>query len=154
MDDDERKYEEFSRALDMKIIACGEHYWGCLSEPEKTVQVIRFLYLELQNGGIEQFFINPYADRWRETLDALKRIGAARIVIIFEKALAVFPHSTPSTDHLTRCQQYNEAGQDAANLLLRLDDEYYDIRGSDDLIPLAVAYLKRLGNSSPDVSNN
>lgn len=145
--DDDRYYDEFNRALDNKIIANGERYWDSLSAPERTVQVIRFLDLELQNGGIEQFFINPYADRWKETVDALKTIGAVRVLAIIEKALSVFPERNPSMDQLTRVQQYKQAGQRAADLLLRLDDEYYRIRESasdEDLIPLLVAYLRRL----------
>jgi hypothetical protein len=84
--------------------------------------------LEISNGGIEQFFINPAGDRWRETRDALKAVGAVRLATMFDKALSVFPDETPSTDQLTRCRQYKESGDDARCLMDELTIEYYDLQ--------------------------
>lgn len=101
--------------------------WESLSELEQTILLVYGLELEICNGGIHQYFNNPGSDRWRETLQALKKVEAGRIAQILEKALTVFPLECPSTDHLTRAQQLGAIGREAKELLERLTDEYYGL---------------------------
>src|SRR5262245_40828692 len=84
--------------------------WEALSELQQTILLVYALELEVCNGGIHQYFINPAGDAWKETLQALKRMDATRITQILEKALSVFPDSSPSTDHLTRDGQLRAIG--------------------------------------------
>ena len=120
--------DRYLEAIDKKILAGGGQTWDCLSPPERATITAYFLALEISNGGIEQFFINPAGDRWRETHDALKTVGATRLADLFEEALSVFPNGRPSTDQLTRCHQYEEAGGHAEQLLLKLTNAYYDLQ--------------------------
>lgn len=101
--------------------------WESLSELQRTILLVYALELEVCNGGIHQYFINPAGDRWKETLHALVRIGATRITQILSKALTVFPEGSPSTDHLTRDQELRAIGPEGEELLERLTDEYYGL---------------------------
>lgn len=101
--------------------------WESLSGLEQTLLLVYALELEVCNGGIHQYFINPAGDRWKETLRALERIEATRIAQILKKALTVFPQASPSTDHLTRDRQLRSISPEAEALLERLTDEYYGL---------------------------
>ena len=81
--------------------------------------------MELSNGGLGQFFVNPNGDRWKETLHALQAVGALRLAVLFEEALTVFPNNTPSTVQETRSRQLATGGKAAADLLERLTNEYH-----------------------------
>jgi len=98
-----------------------------LSELQRTILLVYALELEVCNGGIHQYFINPAGDRWKETLVALKQMGATRISQILQKALTVFPRSSPSTDHLTRDRQLRAIGREGEALLEQLTNEYYGL---------------------------
>ncbi len=125
---DERRLEEYLAAIEKKLNAAGEQGRSCLSDAEETTVVAYRFALEITNGGFEQFFVNPSGDRWRETLQAIKTVGAARLALLFEEALSVFPDTRPSDDQLTRCQQLEAAGPPARDLLWNLTGQYYDIQ--------------------------
>jgi Domain of unknown function (DUF4375) len=147
---DEDKLYGYLAAIRKKIIAAGGNSFDCLSVSERATFIAHILALEITNGGVEQFFINPSGDRWRETRDALKTVGAIRLAAIFDEALSVFPDGTPSTDQLTRCGQYEEAGDHAKRLMHRLTNEYYDLQeqSSDDCLYriLSRFAIKQLAN--------
>jgi hypothetical protein len=151
---DERKLDEYLAAIDKKIIAAGGETWDCLSPPERATITAYFLASEISNGGFEQFFINPAGNRWRETRDALRTVGAVRLAAIFDEALSVFPDGAPSSDQLTRCRQYEEAGDHVKFLMERLTNEYYDRQEespTDCLYRiLAVFAIKQLANEHKD----
>jgi hypothetical protein len=98
--------------------------WNSLTDPLLTIERVYELELQWQNGGFHQYFHNPSGNHWRETLAALERLEASRILKLFKAALAVFPGSAPSTDHFTRADQLDAAGAEAIEILNRLDDKY------------------------------
>lgn len=101
--------------------------WESLSERQRVILLVYALELEVCNGGLHQYFINPAGDRWKQTLQALERIEATRIVQIFRNALTVFPQASPSTDHISRDRQLRAIGPEGEELLERLTDEYYGL---------------------------
>jgi hypothetical protein len=121
--------DRYLAAIDAKIRATGSADWSRLSPAERMTITAYFFAMEVSNGGIEQFFINPAGDRWRDTLFALKVLGPDRLTVMYEEALSVFPGGAPSEDHLTRCRQYQAAGDTARDLLQRMTDQYYDLQG-------------------------
>jgi uncharacterized protein DUF4375 len=125
---DERKLDEYLQGVNKKIVAGNGKDWDCLSDAERTTITAYLFALEVSNGGIEQFFVNPCGDRWRETLEAIKTVGASKLAHLFEQALTVFPNSTPSENQMTRLDQLETAGREAADLLWRLTGEYYDLQ--------------------------
>jgi hypothetical protein len=125
---DERKLDEYLALIDKKISANGGKDWSCLSNAERTTITAYFLALEVSNGGFHQFFLNPSGNRWRETLAAIKTVGAFRLEGLFEQALTVFPDSAPAEDHSTRFAQLRAAGEPAEEFLSNLTDQYYDLQ--------------------------
>jgi hypothetical protein len=124
--------------------------WSSLSEAQRTIALVYAMECEVCNGGIHQFFVNPSGDKWAETVDALRRIGASKITNIFGRALAVFPKSQPSPDHLVRGAQLAAAGERAHKLLEELTDEYYalyEIDPGQDLYARMAAFLIEQGLS-------
>ncbi len=147
---DESVLYEYLASIDKKIEEAGGNTWDCLSEPELVAITAYLLALEITNGGIEQFFVNPCGDRWRETLRAIKTVGATKLTSLFERALSVFPDSAPSEDQMTRCTQLAAAGQPAIDLLSRLTSEYYDRSAEDCLYQLLTAFaIKQLVGKIP-----
>jgi hypothetical protein len=147
---DENRLYEYLASIDKKIEAAGGNTWSCLSERELVTITAYFLALEITNGGIEQFFVNPSGDRWRETLRAIKMVGATNLASLFEEALSVFPDSTPSDDQKIRREQLAAAGQPAIDLLWRLTSEYYDRSAEDCLYQLLTAFaIKQIDGKSP-----
>jgi hypothetical protein len=143
---DERRLDEYLTQIDKKIDVGGGEDWNCLSDAERTTITAYVLALEVSNGGIEQFFLNPSGDRWRDTLRAVKAVGAFRLAGLFEQALTVFPANTPSENQATRCDQLEAAGKQASDLLWRLTGEYYDLQArsaEDCLYQLLTAFAIR-----------
>jgi len=136
---DERRLDEYLAGIDKKL-AAGGRTWDCLSAAERATITAHHLALEITNGGFEQFFINPAGDRWRETRDALKTVGAVLMGAMFDEALSVFPAAAPSPDQLTRCRQYDQAGDYAKWLMDRLTNEYYDRSPADCLYQILTAF--------------
>jgi len=99
--------------------------WESRTELEQTILLVYTLELEVSNGGFEQYFSNPAGDRWRETLQAVQRIGAIRIEEIFLTALTTFPKSAPSTEQLIRSHELQNMNPKATSLLERLTEKYY-----------------------------
>lgn len=138
--DDEQKLDEYLLAISQKIVASRDQTWGGLSPAERATIAAHFLDLEIQNGGFELFFVNPGGDRWRETRAALSMIGAARIGAMFDEALSVFPDVAPSTDQMTRCRQYEQAGEGAERTMFRLTGEYYGLPGPEQLYSILIRF--------------
>jgi hypothetical protein len=141
---------DYLAAIDRKIETAGGSNWDCLSPTERTVITAYFFEMEFSNGEMEQFFINPSGDRWRETLVALQTIGATRIAELFERALTAFPNGTPSDDQLTRCHQYEAAGENARRLMHEVSDGWYEILErypNEDFYQTLIAYIKNNGTS-------
>ena len=115
-------------AISQKLNAAGSKGLSSLSETERRAIAAHIFACEVSNGGIEQFFVNPAGDDWRDTHAALKAFGPKRLTAMFEEALSIFPSGTPSEDHVTRCREYKQAGPEARKLLESLTDEYYDLQ--------------------------
>jgi hypothetical protein len=119
--------------------------WEGRSNFERTLLLAYNFELEVSNGGLDQYFLNPAGDKWQETLAALRQIGATRIVRIFEKALEVFPNRTPSTNQIIRCGQLDDANPRAGDILNQLTDEYYAIYAEhpeEDIYKKMIGFFK------------
>ncbi len=119
-----------------------------LSDIERTIALVYGFELEVCNGGIDQFFVNPMGDQWAETLNALREIGASRLTSIYERALEVFPQCKPSPDQIVRSIQLQRAGEKARALLWELTTEYislYEESPGEDAYARIAAYLIKKG---------
>jgi hypothetical protein len=84
--------------LDLNV---GDRYF-VLAPPDRHFWAVFWLIEEVGNGGVDQFFFNRgvYA---KETLEALKAIGAKASYERILAGCALFPNGQPSEDQQT-CQ--------------------------------------------------
>jgi hypothetical protein len=116
--------------IDKKLEAAGGKDWSCLNDAERTTVAGYFFALDVTNGGMEKFFLER-GDRWRETLQAIKTVGATRLAALYEEALTVFPHGEPASDYETRYNQLLAAGAlGGKGLLWELTGQYYDLQAA------------------------
>jgi hypothetical protein len=102
-------------------IALSDHVYGRegpagpsgLTEAEQSVYCIAGLEREVNNGGFAQFFINSTGDHARETVAALRRIGADRTAGLLERAMAPFGAAGPSRDEQERRREVEKVRRTA-----------------------------------------
>jgi hypothetical protein len=129
-------------------IALSNHVYGRegpggfdgLSEAEQTVYCIDGLEREVNNGGFAQFFFNSAGDQARETVAALRRIGADHTARLVERAMAPFGPAGPSPSSDERAAQLEGIGDGATALWYELDDAFYEYK--DDLTGLLRSYVR------------
>jgi hypothetical protein len=149
---DERKLDEYLARIDKTLEAAGRKDWTCLSDAERTTLTGYFFAVDVTNGGMEKFFLER-GDRWRETLEAIRTVGATGLAGLFEKALAAFPDGVPSSDYETRYNQLTAAGAlGGEGLLWELTGQYYHLQAASSenclywrLTAFAIKQLEKSG---------
>jgi hypothetical protein len=127
---DERKLDEYLAVINQKLEAAGRNDRSSLNDAERTALAGYLFALDVTNGGIEKFFLER-GDRWRETLQAIKAVGATQLAALFEEALGAFPDRVPSSDYEERYSQLMAAGAlGGEGLLWRLTGEYYELQAA------------------------
>ncbi len=115
---------------------CSGNQFRKFAAPDQYHWLIYWMTQEVENGGIDQFFWNrgEYA---RETLDALKAIGAMRTFQTILETCSLFPHGQPAEDDEMRQVQCREisARFDGKKL-----DDIVDFRWDDNLDELLLQY--------------
>jgi hypothetical protein len=134
---DERKLDEYLAMIDKKIDAAGgrdwpmsggPHPWSTLTDAERITLMAYFFALDVSNGEFEKYFL-ARGDSWRETLHAIRTVGATRLAELFEEALGAFPGRIPSSDPETRYNQAAAAGALGSDgLFWRLTGEYFKLQ--------------------------
>lgn len=79
---------------------------------------------EVNNGGFAQFFENSAGDHARETIEALRTLGAPRVARLVAEAVAVFPDG-PAPDRERRRRQLDRLDDRARAKLDQLDGAFY-----------------------------
>lgn len=92
-----------------------------IPKPQQTVMLVYHSHGIIGNGGFQYLFEGdfPGDPEFLLTREAYKTIGAADASAAFEKAFAVFPHSTPPVDTDRRLNIW----QSKYNLIDSLNDE-------------------------------
>lgn len=72
---------------------------------ERMVFAFKWMQIEVQNGGFDQYFLNSAGDFWQDVLGGLTAIGDERGLARFREVLSIFPNSSPSSDRFTRQEQ-------------------------------------------------
>jgi len=127
----------------------GEAHPERLSPAARTYYFVVCFNGELVNGGMSQFFSNPTGNYSRETLAALREVGATLSASLLERALTIFPNSDAPADHKLRCDLLFAFEKRDPKFLEDLTDVYYkrvDALGSvpeEDMIQLCEEYLRK-----------
>ena len=75
------------------------------SKSERIVFALMGLTREARNNGLSGFFSNSAGDYWKDALDGLVAISDKDGLLAFNKALSIFPNSTPSEERSERTDQ-------------------------------------------------
>jgi hypothetical protein len=110
-----------------------------LRPAERVAHCIDGLEREVNCGGFHCFFLNSAGDQARETVEALRAIGAPHTASLVERAMAVFPDGAPSPDHDRRQGEVDAVPEEAHAQWEALDEIFF--RYEEDLTALLRAYV-------------
>jgi hypothetical protein len=82
--------------------------YDALSRFERDLYDADRFQFECASGGLGVFFTNSAGEHWRETIAALKRIGALRAHRVLVRACALFPSGRPSSNPSLFWEQAND----------------------------------------------
>lgn len=127
----------FEQALQQKEAREGA---AALSPEERAILAIEAFEREVNNGGYQQFFLNSSNEYAAAIVDALEAIGCPRVAATTRGAIAALRlDSDPSPSAVEAAV---EAGGDGvAEVLGRLDEEFYDI-ADEDIAGCLFRYVK------------
>ena len=121
---------------------------GRLTLPAANVYLVGVFEGEVAKGGFRQFLRDPSGDLARETLQALREVGAHVSVELLEKALDVIPEGVEPRSRDERLMWLNQADLDDPAFFRAFDEMYnqhVDAQGPhrvEDLGALLVDYIK------------
>lgn len=113
------------------------------SSPERVFYCAYKFMLEVNNGGLHQFFFNDTGEHSHETLIALKEVGSNDSAVVLEQAISLFPSASVSIDSPNRRSALESID---INKLRKLDEAFNKIDKSFDscLISYAQKHLFEL----------
>lgn len=135
-------WELVSQLADELLFSC-EKPFSELSDSERTFYCAYTFMLEVNNGGLHQFFFNFTGEHSLETLLALNEIGSSDSAVILKQAISLFPSASVSIDTLERRKALETIN---ITKLRKLDDAFHKIDDSFDtcLISYAQKHLFKL----------
>lgn len=104
-----------------RLIPLGERGYGAFPESVKDFFVVYEWLGEVSNGGVPQYFTNSSGGRAEDLRAALKRLGDADALALFEKTLAVFGGAVPA-DRGERVDAYSALNKKKQKELYDLSD--------------------------------
>jgi hypothetical protein len=112
-----------------------------LSVPERNICYIEDLEREVNNGGLDQFFVNSSGDNTQETISALREIGSVRFLGILESATKQFPEARVPKDRDERMAVMEQIEDKTGPVWDSLDTEFY--KYEEDIYGLLTSYINR-----------
>ncbi len=99
--------------------------FSALKLPERQFLAVFLMHEEIRNGGIFQWFTNPYSDYAAAALDFLRNSGDEERLDVLTKASALFPAGKipPTTKERHACVASWTDGK--IQSLESLDEQYY-----------------------------
>lgn len=99
--------------------------FDALTYSEKTFYCIDGFLREMGNGGLAHFFYNESGSHAGDTIQALDQIKVPSAKEIVVKALECFPDKQVPQDNEDRIQEFGRIEENYAELIGRLDDQFY-----------------------------
>ena len=110
-----------------------------LTEPQRHFYFNQCWEIEVNNGGISQYFFNSSGRYAHQTVDSLKLIGASHSAKILQKAIDKFPDKTVPQDDEKRAEILEQIEEKNNEVWDKLEDRFYDYL--DDLNRLNINYI-------------
>lgn len=113
-------------------------YVAALPEKLRTTYLITVLNMQVTNGGFNQYFVNGYGQFSYNTIEALRSIGSLDIAELLQEALKEVNKENLNQDKFRQqllsgeiIRLYDDEALD--NILLKLDDKFYELQESMEL---------------------
>jgi len=126
--------------LDRLFERIEAHGFESLTPSERSAFALRWLYLEVNNGGFHQFFFNDAGKLAGDALRGLEFLGAEVTAGILRRAMAIFPGSVVPAGQKERREYMCDSLTDKQEELLgALNKEFYE--SSEPVADLLTAYI-------------
>jgi hypothetical protein len=112
-----------------------------LSPAKRVLFAIWELEQEVYNGGFKQYFQNSSGDRVPVICEILRIVGADRVALVLERAIALAGPNIPWGDIAKRYPLLNHLPEDIKDKLFDLNKELY--KELDDLNASLFRYLSK-----------
>jgi hypothetical protein len=117
------------------------HGFESLTPSERAAFALVWLYREVNNGGLEQFFFNDAGKLASEALRGLEMVGAPVTADILRRAMSVFPDSVvPMEQAARRAYLCDVLTLEQGAFLDQLTDEFF--KKPEPVEELMHAYMK------------
>lgn len=117
--------------------------------PIKHLWAVQVLGMELQNGGIHQYFFNSSGDLWPDALKGLEEIGYRKSATAFQKAMEVFGSNLPSTNRAERIKQLDRFSNRDEKTLDTHGDNVYEGFKETNLWPYIMQHADIFREETP-----
>ncbi len=118
----------------------GDDY-SKLTDHQKLFYLNQNLEREINNGGFNQYFVNPSGNNAHETIISLSAIGAGATADILRKAIEQFPNKTVPKDSDERIEIVEKIETIANEVWNALDEKFYEYQ--ENLNSLNIEYVKK-----------
>jgi hypothetical protein len=96
-----------------------------LGEREKVAYLVSCFAGQVDNGGFAQFLFNATGEYARETVWALREVGAPLSASLLERAILLFPGGTVPVDQHQRHAAIQAFPAEADGVFRALDEEFF-----------------------------
>jgi hypothetical protein len=118
------------------------HGFDALNEPERVISLVSYAGFEIENGGLDQFYLNSAGDYAIETVWAFKMINAPTAAEILTRANSLFADKMPPKNWDDRGEILSKMLSDET-ISKAFDDlttEFY--HEAEDVYDLAYLYIE------------
>jgi len=118
------------------------HGFESLTVGERSAFALRWLYLETNNGGLNQFFFNDAGKLAGDALRGLEFLGAQKTAEILSRAMSVFPSGIVPIDQKQRREFLCDSiTPDQEQLLDELTTEFF--QSSEPVADLLEIFIEK-----------
>jgi hypothetical protein len=128
--------------LDRLFERIESHGFDSLTSGERGCFALYWLYIEVNNGGLDQFFFNDAGKLAADALLCSDTIGASKTASILRRAISIFPDGVvPSDQAKRRAFLCDSITPEQSDLIEALTSEFYD--STEPLSDLLNSYIEK-----------
>ncbi len=133
---------EKKKRIDRLYDRIESHGFESLTPSERASFALTWLYMETNNGGLDQFFFNDAGRLAPDALRGLEMVGAPKTASILRRAVSIFPNRVVPPEQSERREFLCEAiTPEQEQLLDDLTTEFYKAPGP--VAQLLTAYVEQ-----------
>jgi hypothetical protein len=133
---------EKKNRMDRLFARIESHGFESLTPSERSAFALRWLYVEVNNGGFDQFFFNYAGNLAGDALRGLEVLGAQGMANTLQRAMSIFPGGVvPSDQNERREFMCNSLTDEHKELLESLDTEFYE--SVEPVSDMLAAYIEK-----------